>query len=109
MVYLWRFTEAAKRLLKFGGSFYAVYRPDRLTDIFFAMRRSGLEPKRATFVHANTKSEASMVLIEAKRGGKSGMMLTKPLIIYKDETNKEYGNDMQYIMEKGSFPEEFKR
>lgn len=103
------FTEAAKRLLKFGGSFYAVYRPDRLTDIFFAMRKSGLEPKRATFVHANTKSEASMVLIEAKRGGKSGMMLTKPLIIYKDETNKEYGNDMQYIMENGSFPEEFKR
>jgi tRNA1(Val) A37 N6-methylase TrmN6 len=103
------FCITAKKLLKFGGAFYAVYRPDRLTDIFFAMRRSGLEPKRATFVHANTKSEASMVLIEAKRGGKSGMMLTKPLIIYKDETNKEYGNDMQYIMEKGSFPEEFKR
>ncbi len=103
------FTEAAKKLLKFGGSFYAVYRPDRLTDILFEMRKSTLEPKRLTFVHANKNSEASMVLIEAKKGGKGGMILTKPLIIYKDENNKEYGEDTEYIMKYGSFPPEYKR
>ena len=79
------FTAAASRLLKFGGAFYAVYRPDRLTDIICAMRECSIEPKRVTFVHADTDSEASMVLIEGKRGGKSGMQLTKPLIIYKDK------------------------
>ena len=103
------FCNAAKRKLKYGGAFYAVYRPDRLCDIITAMRECSLEPKRITFVHADTESEASMVLIEAKRGGKSGMMLTKPLIIYKDKTHTEYGADMNYIMDNGSFPDTYKR
>ena len=103
------FLNAGKRLLKFGGSFYAVYRPDRLTDIIYASRLAGLEPKRITMVHADTESEASMMLMEAKRGGRSGMQLTKPLIIYRDTSHKEYTDDMNYIMENGSFPKKFKR
>ena len=103
------FTGAASRILKFGGAFYAVYRPDRLTDIICAMRACGIEPKRITFVHADTDAEASMVLIEGKRGGKSGLQLTKPLIIYKDKTHKEYRDEMNYIMQNGSFPPEYKR
>ncbi len=103
------FTAAAARLLKFGGAFYAVYRPDRLADITVAMRASGIEPKRMTFVHANTASEASMVLIEGKRGARSGMMLTRPLIIYKDEKNNAYTEDMEWITENGSFPASYRR
>ncbi len=101
------FTCAAKKLLKFGGSFYAVWRPDRLTDIIASMRNSGIEPKRTTFVYANVNSEPSMMLIEGKRGGKSGMRVTKPLIIYSDKENKQYSPDMNYIMENGKFPDEF--
>ncbi len=103
------FCASAKRLLKFGGSFYAVYRPDRLTDLISAMRDEGLEPKRMTFVLADEKSEPSMLLAEGKCGAKSGMQLTRPLIIYKDKEHREYSEDMNYIMEKGSFPEDFKR
>jgi tRNA1(Val) A37 N6-methylase TrmN6 len=103
------FTVAAKRLLKFGGTFAAVYRPDRLTDLIFAMRQSKIEPKRITFVHADTESESSMVLIEGKAGGKSGSILTRPLIIYKDKKHSEYTEDMKYIMENGSFPDGYRR
>lgn len=103
------FTEAARRLLKFGGTFAAVYRPDRLTDLIFAMREARLEPKRITFVHADTESESSMVLVEGKAGGKSGNILTRPLIIYKDNKHSEYSEDMKYIMENGSFPDGFRR
>lgn len=101
------FCEAAKRLLKFGGSFYAVYRPDRLCDLLAEMRRCGIEPKRMTFVMANAEAEPSMVLVEGRLGGKSGLFITKPLIIYKDKQNTDYGADMNYIMEHGSFPCEF--
>ena len=103
------FVSSAARMLRFGGAFYAVYRPDRLTDIIDAMRKYGIEPKRMTFVHADCESESSMVLIEGKRGGKSGMQLTRPLIIYKDNSHKEYREEMEYIMENGSFPPEYKR
>ena len=101
------FCHAAKRLLKFGGSFYAVYRPDRLCDLLYEMRVAGIEPKRMTLVHANADSEPSMALVEGRLGGKSGLYLTRPLIIYKDKSNAEYGDDMNYIMEHGSFPSEF--
>ena len=101
------FLIAAKRNLKYGGSFYAVYRPDRLTDLIYAMRECGIEPKRATFVHSDKSAESSMVLIEGKRGGKSGMRLTPPLIIYESENNRVYSSDMNYIMENGAFPEKF--
>ena len=103
------FCSAAKRLLKYGGTFAVVYRPDRLIDLVYAMRENGIEPKRMTFVHADTDSEPSMVLIEGRKGGKSSLLLTKPLIIYKDKTHNAYSDDMNYIMENGSFPSSFKR
>ena len=96
---------SASKMLKFGGTFAVVYRPDRLTDLICAMRAARLEPKRITFVHARRGAQSSMVLIEAKMGGKSGDVLTRPLIIY-DESG-EYTADMNYIMENGSFPADF--
>ncbi len=103
------FCKAAKRMLKFGGTFAAVYRPDRLCDLLSAMRESKLEPKRLTFVHADSISEPSMVLVEGRAGGKSGMLVTRPLIIYSDPNHKNYGEDMEYIMRNGSFPSDFRR
>lgn len=103
------FCLAGKRLLKFGGSFVAVYRPDRLADLMAALREATLEVKRMTFVHADAFSESSMVLVEAKKGAKSGMQLTRPLLIYKDKSHTEYSDDMNFIMENGSFPQCYKR
>ena len=101
------FLLSARRLLKFGGAFYAVYRPDRLTDLIVAMRECGIEPKRLTFVHADCDSESSMVLIEGRRGGRPGLMLTKPLFIYEDSAHTKYTEDLDFIMENGSFPTGF--
>ena len=103
------FCRSARRLLKFAGTFAVVYRPDRLCDLFSAMRENALEPKRMTLVYADTESEPSMALVEAKAGGKCGLVLTKPLIIYKDKAHREYSDDMNYIMESGSFPKGYKR
>ena len=103
------FCRSGARMLKYGGSFYAVYRPDRLCDLIAGMRNSGIEPKRMTMVIADTKSEPSMVLVEGKRGGKPGMTLTAPLIIYRDEDHRSYTEDMDHIMQNGSFPKEYKR
>lgn len=106
---IYDFCAVAGKMLKFGGCFAAVYRPDRLIDLIDAMRKSKIEPKRITLVHADTESEPSMALIEAKAGGKCGLLMTKPLIIYRDKLHKEYSDDMNYIMENGSFPSDFKR
>ena len=103
------FCRCAAKSLKYGGKFAVVYRPDRLTALLSAMADSKLEAKRITFVHADTEMDSSMVLIEAKKGGKCDAKLTAPLIIYKDKEHKEYTDDMKYIMEYGSFPDKFLR
>jgi tRNA1(Val) A37 N6-methylase TrmN6 len=78
------FCASASKMLKFGGLFYCVYRPDRLSELMAAMRSALLEPKRMTFVHSDTESESSMVLIEAKKGAAPSLKLTAPLILYRD-------------------------
>ncbi len=101
------FCAAAKRLLRFGGSFYAVYRPDRLCDLISAMKNARLEPKRMTLVHADIQARPSMILIEGRMGGKPALVLTRPLVIYKDRAHKLESEDMKYILEKGAFPDDF--
>lgn len=81
---IYDFTSAAKRLLKFGGSFYCVYRPDRLADLMDAMRESSLEPKLMTFIHSDTESHPSAVLVEARKGGQPSLTVTPPLFMYTD-------------------------
>ena len=78
------FCAAAGRLLKHGGKFYCVFRPDRLSELMGAMLESKLEPKRMTFVHADKKKEPSMVLIEAIKCGACGMRVSAPVILFDD-------------------------
>lgn len=78
------FCSAAARLLKHGGRFYCVWRPDRLSELMHSMRENRLEPKSAVFVHADTKSEPSMVMIMAVKGGGEGMRIMPPLLLHPD-------------------------
>lgn len=78
------FCAAAERLLRWGGRFVCVWRPDRLIDLIAALRAHNLEPKRMTAVHADAETPASMVLVDARRGGAPSLDLTPPLILYRD-------------------------
>lgn len=97
------FCACAKRLLKHGGFFYCVWRPDRLIDLVCAMRENSLEPKEICFVHANTKSEPSMVLIKAKKGASSGAVVCEPLFLNKDDNPKVLTERAQKIYEECNF------
>ena len=87
----------ASKVLMPGGRFYMVHRPFRLAEILTCLCGYGLEPKRIRFVHPYTDREPNMILIEALKGGRQGMTVEKPLIIYKkpgiymDEIYKIYG------------------
>lgn len=78
------FCQAAYRVLKHGGKFYCVWRPDRLTSIMSSMRKNRLEPKIMVFVHSDKSSEPSMVLISATKGGAEGMRILPPLFLNED-------------------------
>ena len=72
--------RAASRLLRWGGSFCLVHKPERLTDLLCALRQSGLEPKRLRFAAARPDKAPSLLLLEARRGGRPGMT-AEPLLL----------------------------
>jgi tRNA1Val (adenine37-N6)-methyltransferase len=99
------FCAAAARLLKYGGNFVCVYRPDRLVDLFCAMREARLEPKKICTVYADTKSKPAFVLVEAKFGGAPLLEYEPPLFLYTDEiVNPRIRTErIEKIYEKTSF------
>ncbi len=88
--------KSASRLLKFGGRFYLSYPTSRLADIIDALRANGLEPKRIRPVASVPSKLPYLVLIEAKKGAYSGLVLENTLVIanadgtYTDEVNAIY-------------------
>ena len=88
------FCAAAKRLLKHGGIFYCVWRPDRLSELMGAMRDNMLEPKTMIFVHADVESEPSMVLVSAIKGGAPSMRILPPLILHSADSRGERSREM---------------
>ena len=74
---------AAGRLLRSGGRFYMVHRPERLTEILAALTAARLAPKRLRFVHPFAQREANMLLVEAVRDGRAGCRIEGPLCIFE--------------------------
>lgn len=75
---------AAAYLLKYGGRFCMCHRPERLCDIIVEMRLGGIEVKKIRFVCEKEGRAPWLVLVEGKRGSKSGVTVTNNLIM-KDE------------------------
>ena len=101
------FCAAAYRILKHGGLFYTVWRPDRLSELVCALTAARLEPKRMTFVHARAELPPCLVLCEAKKGASAGMYVTPPLIMYS--SGSSYTEELTKIYETGDFDEPYKR
>ncbi len=79
----------AKRFLKFGGRLCVCYKPQRLCDLFDAMRKNDLEPKKMRFVQRNFDDSPWLVLVEAKKGAKCFLNILPPLVMNSEEGKKE--------------------
>jgi len=79
------FLAAAAFLLRTGGSFNMVHRPERLSEAFCLMSRYGLEAKRLRLVCHKAASAPSLVLIEGRRGAKPGLKIEPVLILNNDD------------------------
>lgn len=77
--------RAAARLLRWGASFCLVHKPERLTDLCCTLREAGLEPKRLRLVSEKAAGAPSLVLLEARRGGRPGLAIEAPLILRTSE------------------------
>ena len=80
--------DAARWLLRTGGSFCLVYKPERLAELFCRMSEREIEPKRLRLVCHRAESAPSLVLVEGRRGGKRGLVMEPALLLTDGEGNE---------------------
>jgi tRNA1Val (adenine37-N6)-methyltransferase len=95
MLKLDELADAAAALLKMRGRFCLIHHPNRLAELIVALKRRGMEPKKLRFVHSSSATEAKMVLIEAVRGGRTGLKVERPSYIYNEDGS--YTDQMKAI------------
>lgn len=87
--------KCASYILKYGGRFCVCHRPERLPDVFEAMRKNNIEPKRMTFCRRKRGMKPFLVLVEGKKGGKCGLKVENEIILIDENgnyTDASYGN-----------------
>ena len=89
------FCAAASYIIKFGGSFCCVYRPEYTERLVSGARKNGMALKRLRFVHPDIASPASLLLAEFRKGGKNGARVMPPLIVYADAAHTVYTDEMR--------------
>ena len=93
------FLNISSYLLKDYGEFYMVHRPERLVDIFTAMREEKIEPKKIRFIYPNRNKKANLVLIKGIKLGNPFLEFDDNLYVYNedgsytDEILKIYGKN----------------
>lgn len=86
---------AGEKLLKFGGRLCICNRPERLSDVVFAMKKHNIEPKRLRMVSKGPEDAPWLFLIEGKKGSKPFMTIEPQLHIrsesgFSDELKRIY-------------------
>jgi len=91
------FISISSKLLKNNGNIYMVHRPERLSDLFYLLKKYNLEPKKLRMVQSYVDSKPKLILVKATKNAKSFLNIEEPLIIYNkdgsytDEIFKIYG------------------
>ena len=82
---------ASSFVLHTGGKAAFVFRPERLWVLLQALDRVRLVPKRLRFVHQNTATAPSAVLVECRKGGSpEGLTVEPPLLVESEEYQRIY-------------------
>jgi tRNA1Val (adenine37-N6)-methyltransferase len=90
------FLSAAHRLLRNKGRAALVHLAPRSVDVLGAMRSVGLEPKRLRMVYSFADAEASLLLVEGVKGGRAGLTVETPLVIYR--SGKTYSDEAAALL-----------
>lgn len=94
---IYKFCGCAGYILKSGGKFYCVYRPEYIAKLIAAMDRNGIKLKRLRYVCPSEGKPPCLILAEGKKDGSDGVKTEPPLYIYADGTHTKYSAETDGI------------
>lgn len=77
----------SKRVLKTNGRLAMVHRTERLTQILDIASKYGFMAKKIRFIYPKENRNSDLMLIEFVKGGKKGLKMIYPLIVYDSDGN----------------------
>lgn len=92
--------ETARRMLCISGNFLTIYPAERMTDMLTQMRSADIEPKFLRMIHSGANTEAKLLLAKGVRGGRPGIKIAPPLIIYNEDGT--YTDEVKKMFDSGS-------
>lgn len=84
--------QTVKNMLGKAGRVAMIYPAERAADIMHTLKKQAIEPKCLRTVHSYADAEAKLILIEGIKGGRPGVKIMHPLILY--EKDGRYTDDV---------------
>ena len=72
-----------------------IFRTERMAELFCCLINHGLEPKRMRMIEPYAGRPPKLFLLESVCGGKTGLKVENPLVIYKEDG--EYTDEVKAI------------
>lgn len=86
--------QCAGRLLKFGGDFFLVHKPEKLADIIARGAGFGLEAKELLLLRHREKAPVALVLLKLRKGAAPGLTIRELCLT---DANGEFTPDYRRI------------
>lgn len=88
---------AAAWAVRYGGDFYLVHKPDRLSELCVCAAKHKLEPKRLLLLRHRPGDSISLVLLQCRKGAKPGLIIEEECLQNSDGTPTEYYRRLYHI------------
>ena len=89
--------SAAAKILKFGGDFVLVHKPERLAQLIASAVSHSLEPKRLCTVRHKPDAPVSLILLSCRKGGKPGLIWEEVCLTEADGTPSQHYRRIYHI------------
>ena len=78
--------SCGSRLLKFGGDFYLVHKPERLAQLITTASKYNLEAKRLCLIRHREGAPVNLILLQLRKGAKPGLVWEEIILHHADGT-----------------------
>lgn len=89
--------RSAAWALQYGGDFFLVHKPERLSELCARATAHKLEPKRLLLLRHKPGDPISLVLLQCRKGGKPGLIIEEDHLQNADGTPSAYYRRLYHI------------
>ena len=89
--------RCGSHLLKFGGDFFLVHKPERLAELIATAARYKLEAKRLCLVRHRADAPFNLILLQLRKGAKPGLQWEEMILHHADGSPTDLYKEIYHI------------